>query len=200
MDGMTVKEDVRGEILKAALDLINQGGLGVLSMREVARRAGVSHQAPYHYFTDREAILAELAREGFETLNGYVSEALEGTAGASDGMAAMGEAYVTFALDHPALFSLMFRCELVDLSKYPAAKAVAEEAFNAPIRVIAKTYGEDDPTLQTRMLACWSLAHGLATLLLEKKIGKHFGETREEQDAGVKAVIGLYADSMARRT
>lgn len=197
---MTLKEDVRGEILKAALDLMNEGGLGVLSMREVARRAGVSHQAPYHYFADREAILAELAREGFETLNGYVSKALVGKDGAQAGMAAIGEAYVRFALDHPALFSLMFRCEMVDLSKYPDAKAVAEEAFNAPMRVIAGTYGEDDPSLQTRMLACWSLAHGLATLLLEKKIAKHFGETREEQDAGVKAVIGLYAASMSGAT
>ncbi len=193
---MTLKEDVRGDILRAALDLMNEGGLGALSMREVARRAGVSHQAPYHYFTDREAILAELAREGFETLNDYIAKALAGTVGAREGMAAMGGAYVQFALDHPALFSLMFRCELVDLSKYPNAKAVADEAFNAPLRVIAETYGEDDPNLMNRMLACWSMSHGLATLLLEKKIGKHFGETREEQNRGAKAVIDLYAASL----
>ena len=61
-----MKEDVRGEILKAALDLMNQGGLGALSMREVARRAGVSHQAPYHYFTDREAILANAPKRDDE--------------------------------------------------------------------------------------------------------------------------------------
>jgi AcrR family transcriptional regulator len=193
---MTLKEDVRGQILKAALDLMNEDGLGALSMREVARRAGVSHQAPYHYFADREAILAELAREGFETLNRYIAGALEGQDGAARGMAAMGEAYVNFALDHPALFSLMFRCELVDLSKYPEAKAVAEEAFNAPIRVIAQTYGEDDPTVPTRMLACWSMAHGLATLLLEGKLAKHFGESREAWHAGAKAVIDLYAASL----
>ena len=55
------RDDVRTSILEASIALMNEGGLGSLSMREVARRAGVSHQAPYHYFTDREAILAELA-------------------------------------------------------------------------------------------------------------------------------------------
>ena len=58
-----VTDNVRGSILNASLDLMNQGGLSVLSMREVARRAGVSHQAPYHYFADRESILAEVGKE-----------------------------------------------------------------------------------------------------------------------------------------
>ena len=62
------KDDVRAGILNASLQLMNEGGLGSLSMREVARRAGVSHQAAYHYFQDREAILAELAGEGFDQL------------------------------------------------------------------------------------------------------------------------------------
>jgi AcrR family transcriptional regulator len=60
--------DLRQKVLDASLTLIEEGGLDRLSMREVARKAGVSHQAPYHYFDDREAILAALAGEGFSKL------------------------------------------------------------------------------------------------------------------------------------
>ena len=70
------RDDVRAGILEASLALMNEGGLGALSMREVARRAGVSHQAPYHYFADREAILAELAGDGFAQLYDYMVSAL----------------------------------------------------------------------------------------------------------------------------
>src|ERR1700754_1736639 len=106
------KDDVRAGILQASLALMNEGGLGALSMREVARRAGVSHQAPYHYFADREAILAELAGDGFDKLHDYMVSAL-GHARPNRGSRAkaLGEAYVRFALNHPELFKLMFRCE-----------------------------------------------------------------------------------------
>ena len=65
---MRKQTDLRQKVLKASLALIEEGGLDRLSMREVARKAGVSHQAPYHYFDDREAILAALAGEGFSKL------------------------------------------------------------------------------------------------------------------------------------
>jgi AcrR family transcriptional regulator len=65
---MRNRTDLSKEILKASLALIQEGGLDRLSMREVARKAGVSHQAPYHYFVDREAILAAIAGEGFSKL------------------------------------------------------------------------------------------------------------------------------------
>jgi AcrR family transcriptional regulator len=197
-EALAFREDVRSEILRAALELMSEGGLGALSMREVARRAGVSHQAPYHYFADREAILAELAREGFQILTDRMKEALKGVNGERAAIRAMGEAYVTFALDYPPLFQLMFRCELVDLSKYPDAKAVADEAFNTPVRVITEAYGADDPTIMTRMLSCWSVSHGLATLLLEKKLGDSFGETPEAQQAGIRSVIDFYAGCVAK--
>ena len=96
------RDDVRASILDASRALMNEGGLGALSMREVARRAGVSHQAPYHYFADREAILAELAGDGFDQLYDYMVSAL-GHARPNRGSRAkaLGEAYVRFALNHP---------------------------------------------------------------------------------------------------
>ena len=86
------KDDVRAGILNASLQLMNEGGLGALSMREVARRAGVSHQAPYHYFQDREAILAELAGEGFDQLYDYMISAVGLARDRTAKSRAMGEA------------------------------------------------------------------------------------------------------------
>ena len=107
------RDDVRTSILEASIALMNEGGLGALSMREVARRAGVSHQAPYHYFTDREAILAELAGDGFDRLYDYMVSAI-GLARPKmgDKNRAMGEAYIRFALNNPEVFRLMFRVEM----------------------------------------------------------------------------------------
>src|ERR1700754_3165024 len=88
------KDDVRAGILQASLALMNEGGLSALSMREVARRAGVSHQAPYHYFADRESILAELVRDGFDKLTGYLEDSLTQVRDYDESIVAMGEAYV----------------------------------------------------------------------------------------------------------
>ena len=84
-----MKEDLKYKILKASLDLLEEGDVSALSMREVARRAGVSHQAPYHYFADREAILAELVRDGFERLHQDETSAVDAHDDQKDKIAAL---------------------------------------------------------------------------------------------------------------
>jgi AcrR family transcriptional regulator len=171
-----VSEDVRSEILKASLELIDEGGLGGFSMREAARRAHVSHQAPYHYFADRESILAELVRDGFEQLYARMSAAADGAATAGTRLAAMGEAYISFAIERSALFRLMFREEMVDIGHHLEAKAAADRAFHLLAETVLgqKPPGAiDDPA---PIIAVWSLAHGLASLELEGKLRHLFGE------------------------
>ena len=190
------KDDVRAGILNASLQLMNEGGLGSLSMREVARRAGVSHQAPYHYFQDREAILAELAGEGFDQLYDYMVSAVGLVRDSASKNRAMGEAYIRFALNHPELFRLMFRSEMCNLSLYPAAKAKAERCFNLPVEILgAQGHMSDkaNPDL-TPVIASWSIAHGLATLLLEGKLGESFGDTRDQREASANRVIAFFAE------
>jgi len=190
------KDDVRAGILRASLELMNEGGLGSLSMREVARRAGVSHQAPYHYFQDREAILAELAGEGFEKLYDYMISAIGLARDRASKNRAMGEAYVRFALNNPEVFRLMFRCEMVDLSRYPEAKAKADRCFNVPVEVLGASGTSADksnPDL-TPVIAMWSLAHGLATLLLEGKLGQSFGETADQREAATNRVFSFFSE------
>jgi AcrR family transcriptional regulator len=203
MEDMTVttrqaaaKDDVRAGILEASLTLMNEGGLGALSMREVARRAGVSHQAPYHYFADREAILAELAGDGFDQLYDYLVSALGQARNKAHKVQLLGEAYVRFALNKPEVFKLMFRCEMCDLSRYPEAKAKADRTFDT----VAKTLGAHGNSTSDKtspdlapVIACWSMAHGLATLLLEGKLGEAFGDTRDQQEANARRVIEVYA-------
>src|ERR1700753_3540359 len=109
MSAAPAEADLRERILDASISLIEEKGLSDFSLREVARRAGVSHQAPYHYFADRETILAELVRDGFEKLTSYLEESIRRVRTYEESIVSLGEAYVTFALDHSAQFRLMFR-------------------------------------------------------------------------------------------
>jgi AcrR family transcriptional regulator len=179
---------------------MNEGGLGALSMREVARRAGVSHQAPYHYFADREAILAELAGDGFDQLYDYMVSAIGLARDKAGKNRAMGEAYIRFALNHPELFRLMFRNEMCDLSRYPQAKEKAERCFNVVIDVLdahGTAADKANPDL-TPVIASWSVAHGLATLLLEGKLGHTFGDTRDQREAAANRVIAFFSERFVK--
>lgn len=194
------RDDVRASILDASLALMNEGGLGALSMREVARRAGVSHQAPYHYFADREAILAELAGDGFDRLYDYMVSAI-GLArnSRSDKNRAMGEAYIRFALNNAEVFRLMFRCEMVDLANYPDAKAKADRCF----QLVADTLGAGSSTDKTSpdlapVIAAWSTAHGLATLMLEGKLGEAFGDTLDQREEAAKRILAFTAQQFSK--
>src|SRR5438046_5208157 len=110
--------DLPAALLRAAGRTLERRGLAALSLREAARRAGVSHNAPYRHFPDREALLAALAAEGFAMLG----ERLRGKPGRE-----MGAAYVSFALEQPQRFRLMFRCVLTP-AQYPQLSSATKTA------------------------------------------------------------------------
>jgi AcrR family transcriptional regulator len=194
------KDDVRAGILQASIALMNEGGLGALSMREVARRAGVSHQAPYHYFADRETILAELAGDGFDKLYDYMVSAIGLAKDKAGKNRAMGEAYIRFALNHPEVFKLMFRCEMCDLSRYPDAKVKADRCFNVVVQTLGASGNSSDKTNPdlAPVIASWSMAHGLATLMLEGKLAQNFGETTDQREAAAGRIIALFSERFFR--
>ena len=142
-----------------------------LSLREVARRAGVSHQAPYHHFKDREGLFAAICREGYARLADVIAES------GSESKEAMCLAYVRFALGNKGHFRVMFRSDICNLEHYPDALAEADRAFGALTDFVVGEVGPEATLdeIRTHATYLWSVAHGLATLLLdgplEKKIG-----------------------------
>lgn len=189
-------EDLRRRILDASLGLIAAEGLEAFSMREVARRAGVSHQAPYHHFPDREAIMAALVAEGFTMLRADTLAAGEDVGDPYARLSAIGKAYVEFGMRHPAHFKLMFRSEWVRAEKHEEAQTCAEGAFAVLAEAIAAIAGaRNDANDQTMLLIAWSIAHGLATLILEGKLAKACGEGGE---AGAVAQVFDQFEAMLR--
>jgi AcrR family transcriptional regulator len=187
--------DLRRVVLDASLDLIEEAGLAALSMREVARRAGVSHQAPYHHFRDREGILAAIAMDGFTKLHAGMTKAVAKLTDPVARLNAVGGAYLAFAVRYPAHFKIMFRSELVAIDQYDELHRCAEAAFGfvtSIVAEVARRRGAKD-TLPL-VIAAWSLAHGAATLLLEGKLDRHYGTTDKKRMAGAKAAIEAFGN------
>ena len=161
--------DLPAALLRAAGRTLEKRGIAALSLRETARRAGVSHNAPYRHFPDREALLAALAAEGFATLG----ERLRGKPGRE-----MGEAYVRFALEQPQRFRLMFG-GVLPLVKYPELGGAAKAAYGELVDAF-----KDLPRPELAAAAAWSLVHGLSHLLLDG----HFAS--QDEDKFVREVLG----------
>ena len=182
--------DLRSELLRTSRQLLDESGPGALSMREVARRAGCTHQAPYHYFANREAILAALVREGFDELADMLAAAHEGL-GSADLHAilvASGNAYVEFALRHPGVFRVMFRPDVCDPERFPEVVQASERAHNELARLARYVAGGDTP-LETEVLF-WSGVHGLASLLLDGPLSGVFSSVQERLDFA-RGVVGM---------
>lgn len=173
--------DLRQRILDASEQLLETEGLSALSMREVARRSGVTHQAPYHHFADRESILAELVTRGFDELTRRLVRAnARHVPGQSLRLRIeSGEAYVGFAIDHPGVFRIMFRPEVCDAMRFPAARAASERAYAELQRMVSLAHGE---VAEEGMSAVyWAQVHGLACLLIDGPVGRQIVTLRERK-------------------
>jgi AcrR family transcriptional regulator len=161
--------DLPAALLRAAGKTLEKRGISALSLRAAARRAGVSHNAPYRHFKHREALLAALAGEGFAMLGAE----LRGQRGPD-----LGFAYVRFALAHPQRFRLMFGGTL-PLAKYAGLREAADAAHRALVEAFKEL-----PKPELAAAAAWSLVHGLSHLLLDG----HFPDKKD--DAFVREVLG----------
>ena len=153
--------DLRAALIATALEAITEHGAANLSLRELARRAGVSHAAPAHHFGDKTGLLTAVAAEGYQLLAEATSAAWRHTGSFLES----GVAYVRFAVTHPAHFAVMFRPDLyrADDPALAAARARARAALEIPAGVTAETVSGER---RTAALAGWALMHGLATLWL----------------------------------
>jgi len=162
--------------LEAAERVLERDGLAGLTLRAVAREAGVSHAAPTHHFGDLTGLLSELAAIGFRRLNAEMRAARAAGASPMERAMAPAKAYVAYAQAHPGMYGLMFRGERLDYSR-PSLHEAAEASFSGLTGAIAEERHEHIVegalTLQqgAAIARAWSLVHGFTTLLLDGRLG-----------------------------
>ncbi|HTP76595.1 MAG TPA: TetR/AcrR family transcriptional regulator [Rhizomicrobium sp.] len=153
--------DLRNALLNAARAILEEEDLSELSLRAVARRAGVSHAAPYRHFPNHEALLVELAMEGFQELRDEIATAVASPDAESDRIAKIGAAYMRFVARRPALASLMFGPQLPNRDAFPKLGEMADAIGNEIGTAL------HDSALG---LAVWAAVHGLAMLILRNVV------------------------------
>jgi AcrR family transcriptional regulator len=164
--------DLRRVLLDAATEAIAEDGPTRLSMRDVARRVGVSHAAPAHHFRDKTGLLTAVAVRGYQQL----ADALAETWDSTHDFLEVGVAYVRFALANPAAFDVMFRPYLlrVDDPDLAAARARSRSYLYGPAGELA------DGDEMSAGVAGWSLVHGLASLWLNGVVPPELGDDPEQ--------------------
>lgn len=160
--------NLREALIAAALDLISKKGPAGFTFADAARAAGVSPAAPYRHFRDRDALMADIARRGFEAFAEALSRAWdEGRPKPRAAFERVGRAYLDFAAKEPAQFSAMFEAG-VPLGDYPEVREAGDRAFavlRQACEVLAATMPKDKrPPSLMMALHIWSLSHGIATL------------------------------------
>ncbi|MDE2405523.1 MAG: TetR/AcrR family transcriptional regulator [Sphingomonadales bacterium] len=160
--------ELRAVLLRTARELLDADGPAALSMREVARRAGCTHQAPYHHFEDRESILAELVRDGFDDLAARLAAANEcaEAGGLRAALVASARAYVAFALAQPGVFRIMFRPDACNPARFPEVREAGARARAELQRLATLAASPVLPADQVETIL-WAQVHGLAGLALD---------------------------------
>lgn len=163
--------DLRRALLNAGRLMIAEAGASHLSLREVARRIGVTHAAPYRHFPDKEHLIAAIAAEGYEALGHRLEECVTAHPGTPrERLLSLGIVYVRFAIEHPADYRAMFSGGLTDLTRHPELlhAAMRTGAYLPTAVVNAQIHGELFPSTDgTIPNAAWAIVHGLALLMLD---------------------------------
>jgi len=159
--------NLREALIDASLELIAESGPQALTLREAARRAGVSHNAPYRHFEDKDALLAAIAAEGFDRLTETMEKRISTGRTPLEWLNLCGRGYIEFAMEAPAHYAVMFGQRL-DRKRYPALATAGDRAYGVLVRAIedcraAGAVACDD--VQDCAWVAWSMVHGIATLV-----------------------------------
>jgi len=187
---------LRRALIEAAISLLEARGPDALSLRAVAAEAGVSHAAPYAHFKDKRALLAAVAEAGFERLAARMQTPAGSEATSEERFLMTGRGYVAFAVEAPGLFRLMFSSALGSLDAFPGLKDKSDAAFGLFRESLAGVVAGRKPApaeLSTLRASAWALIHGLATLIVERRIAAGPGGAA----ALSEAVTDLYLRQIA---
>ncbi|TGY89295.1 TetR/AcrR family transcriptional regulator [Marinicauda algicola] len=189
--------DLRAALLDATDRLARAAGLETVTLRAVAREAGVSHAAPAHHFRDKRALFAAYAAQGWDRMGAVILDSLarEAPRGPRETLSAVGRAYLVFARTDPARFQAMFRRDLYD-PKDPGVRAAGEATWRFLEDTIASAHPGEDRAEPRRTLTAmaWSAAHGFAAL---EASGRLRAQLPGASEAGVgEAMIDRLAELM----
>ena len=164
--------DLRKALLQATEELLESSGLEGFTLREVARRVGVSHGAPAHHFGDLRGLLSEFTAQSYEDMAAaMLSQRERADADAFEQLVATGVAYVEYALAHRARFQLMFRSDRLDWTRESLVEAGAKtygHLVECTTRVASEA-GTPDRLVRQKIALAWSIVHGFATLLIDNR-------------------------------
>jgi len=166
--------DLRAALIQAGLAILAEEGVQALTLRAAARRAGVSHAAPYRHFADKEALLAAIAEEGFNMFAAEIEAARDRfPASPREQLEETAWAYVRFALAHPDHLRVMFGGSIEDPQVYPGLREAGSRAFAVLVNIMRA--GQDAGTIvagEARVLAliAWTQVHGLSLLLIGHQV------------------------------
>ena len=186
------ESSLRERLVDVGVDLVTTEGTASLGLREIARRAGVSHGAPRRYFPTHHSLLSAIAHRGFADLRERFTVALAGATSARDQVRALARAYVGYALEHRGMFELMFRHDLLDSERHPSDRPRLREStlpmFEVTVGLVVRCREErdattgpgpssrdadadadadaaaDDPPAAVTAAALWANLHGVAQL------------------------------------
>ena len=184
--------DLRRALIDQALRTIDRLGVEGLTLRSVGEALGVSRTALYRHFSNKQALVAAVAREGFRTLRLSLVDAWERNGRGRAGFEAMGEAYLEFAVAHPSHYRVMFGRFVESCARDPELIEEATAAFQALVDALVDQQRDggvrkDDPQMLARFV--WSLTHGIAMLVID-------GQLRAADESG--AALNRYAAARIR--
>jgi AcrR family transcriptional regulator len=190
--------DLHAAGVAAAAALVEEAGPGSLSMREVARRIGVSHTAFYHHFPDKASLFGAVAEQGFAELTAAMTRGAAATDEPLARLHALGTGYVTYALTNPGVSRLMFRPELTGIegASIPPAVSGSWELLRSTVQECQEAGFSTDEPLDLLAILCWTSVHGLATLLLDGPLGPD-GDGRRARAARME-LTGQVVDVLNR--
>ncbi|OCQ89939.1 TetR family transcriptional regulator [Nostoc sp. MBR 210] len=190
--------NLRNTLLAIAIELLAEDGVEALSLRKMAQKAGVSHNAPYMHFADKEAVLAAIAQEGFRLLTVNVESAISQADNSTrQKLIAASQAYVEFAINHANHVQIMFRP--VDVAQYPNLEEVAQASLNQLFELVKA--GQENGELiagDTYEItkAIWAMVHGVAILSIAYQTTNLFSEKTSRRDV-VSVFVNLLLDGIA---